>query len=89
MSTRICRACGRKYRLSTQEVLDFVRQQSGTVRPADVAAHFDVPSERAVEMMARMANDGVLCRVRYGHYSADMELARKMLLERLERLTPA
>ncbi|ORA68294.1 hypothetical protein BST23_04225 [Mycolicibacterium elephantis] len=70
-------------------MLEFIRQQDGTVRPADVAEHFQIDGGRACGMLARLAERGLIVRVRYGHYTADVNLARKALQDQLERLTTA
>ena len=84
-----CTNCGKTTEALTDRALAFVRYVGNPVRPADVAERFGVTPQAASAALGHLVARGEIVRVRHGLYSADAELARRALLEQLERLTPA
>lgn len=82
-----CPGCGRPGTLAN-DVLEYVRGR-GVVRVRDVSEGLALPRAQAVRTLCHLADRGLLARVRRGAYSADPEIQRRALLDRLARLTPA
>ncbi|WP_375372654.1 MULTISPECIES: type IV toxin-antitoxin system AbiEi family antitoxin domain-containing protein [unclassified Mycolicibacterium] len=89
MSAPKCPGCGRTYALRSTDVLRFIQQQPDIVRTIDVAEHFGVDPRRASVTLCKLVDRGLLARVRPGQFTSDMERGRQVLLEQLNRLTPA
>ena len=85
----LCPNCGKRMDTLADKVLTFVRESSQPVRPADVAERFGITPQSASATLCYLSDRSLIVRVRHGVYTDDRELARQMLLERLERLTPA
>lgn len=88
MVIETCPKCGRAATLNG-EVLTFVQQRGQTVRPDEVARHFNISTTRANWALCRLVDNGLLTRVSRGVYSGDPELRRRALLAQLEQLAPA
>ncbi|WP_137148089.1 type IV toxin-antitoxin system AbiEi family antitoxin domain-containing protein [Mycolicibacterium sp. CR10] len=81
-----CPTCGRP---GTQlgAVLQFVRAH-GEVRPSDVSTRLGISKIDAYNTLRRLAEKGLIARVRHGIYSSDRDgaLRRRALLSELNKL---
>lgn len=82
-----CPGCGRPGTLAN-DVLEFVRGH-GVVHVRDVSEGLAVTRGQAIRTLCHLADRSLLTRVHRGAYSADPEIQRRVLLERLAKLTPA
>jgi predicted transcriptional regulator of viral defense system len=70
------------------DAVEFVKE-CGKVCTAEVAERFGMTPKLACFMLTNLAARAEIVRLHHGYYSADPELIRRELLNRLERLTPA
>ncbi|KWX22309.1 hypothetical protein AFM11_20980 [Mycolicibacterium wolinskyi] len=66
-------------------MMTFVKAHE-TVRPADVAAHYGIASNDAARILGHLADRGLVARIKRGVYTADRELARRVLSAKLDSL---
>lgn len=80
----VCASCGRPA-TQTGDVMSYV-QGCASVRVGDVAEHFGITVYQASKALCRLADMGMIARLKRGVYTADRELARRVLSAKFESL---